>query len=186
MWMVTPVRLILSESALIRHSVSEVVVSAVRLMQRLSALMRQLTSDVVVSTAAVSLRAMSRFESERRAPFTTAVPCPRSMPSERSHSSPTRPFTLRSLIKPLVLRLARLSESSSMTTRLSNSGRNCTSAVRWPTSASVSPSWMTRKSSMPRSSGHSSRMVPTLMSMPVFSDTTAATLSAAQFCTGGR
>ena len=73
-----------------------------------------------------------------------------------------------------------------MTTRLLNNGRSCTSTVRCPTSASVSPSWMARKSSMPKSSGHSNRTVPTVMSMPVFSDAMAATLSTAQFWTGGR
>ena len=155
--------------------------TSVRLMVRLSALMRHSVSDVVVSTAAVSLRAMSSFESAMRAPFTVAVPWSRSMPSERSHSSPMWPFTRRSLMKPLVFTCASLTPSSLMTTRLSSSGRSCTSTVRCPTSASVSPSWTTRKSSMPKSSGHSSRTVPTVMSIPVFSEATAATLSATQF-----
>ena len=155
--------------------------TSVRAMLRLSALMRHSVSVVVVSTAAVSLRAMSRLESVSRAPFTSAVPWSRSMPSERSHSSPICPLTRRSLMKPLVLSLASLTDSSLMTTRFLKSGRNCTSTDRWPTSASVSPSWMARKLSIPKSRGHSSLTVPTVMSMPVFSDAMAATLSAAQF-----
>ena len=89
-------------------------------------------------------------------------------------------------MKPLVFSLARSTDSSLMTTRLSNSGRSWTSTDRWPTSARVSPSWMARNSSMPKSKGHSNLTVPTLMSIPVFSEAIAATLSTTQFCTGGR
>ena len=158
----------------------------VRLILMESALMRQRASEVVVSTAAVSLRAMSRSASARRAPFTSTASWSKSIPLERSHNSPTWPFTRRSLMKPLVFSFACVTDSSSMTMRLLNSGRSWTSTERWPRSANVSPSWIIIKSSMPRSKGHSSLMVPTLISIPVFSDAIAATLSATQFCTGGR
>ena len=130
---------------------------------RLSALMTHLSVDSVVSTAAVSLRAMSRRASVRRAPFTSTVSLSRSMPFERSHSSPTSPLILRSLIKPLVLTFASCRASWLMTTRFSNRGRNCTSTVRCLASAMVSVTLgreslgcRARKLSMPRLSGHSS------------------------------
>ena len=162
-------------------------------MLRLSALIIHLFSEVVVSTAAVSDSWMSRSASASRAPFTSTVSLSRSMPFDDSQSSFICPLMRRSLIKPLVLSLASCIESSLITTRFFNNGRNWMSAVRWPMSAMVSVTflreslgWSILKSSMPRSKGHSRLTCPTVMSMPVFSEAMAATFFTAQFCTGGK
>ena len=137
-------------------------VTSVRLMQRLSASITQVRSDSVVSTAAVSVRLMSSWASERRAPFTKTVSLPRSMPFDASHNSWNCPLIRRSLMKPLVLIFACRKESSSMTTFFLNSGSRRTLTTSFLTSAIVSVTSVTesfacsiRKSLMPRSSGNS-------------------------------
>ena len=134
---------------------------------RLSASINQVRSDSVVSTAAVSVRLMSSWASERRAPFTRTVSLSRSMPFDASHNSWNCPLIRRSSMKPLVLIFACRNESSSMTTFFLNSGSRRTLTTSFLTSAIVSylfplssfhfppSSFSTRKSSMPRSSGNS-------------------------------
>ena len=53
-------------------------------------------------------------------------------------------------------------------------------------SAMVSPSCIILKSSTAKSRGNARFTWPTLICMPVFSEAISATLSTAQFCTGGR
>ena len=108
------------------------------LKQRLSAFIIHLVVDSVVSTAAVSLRARSIFASESRNPLISATSLSRSIPLDASQSSSIRPFILTSLMKPFVLTLAFCIESSLITTRFCNNGRNFMSTVRCPKSAMVS------------------------------------------------
>ena len=150
-------------------------------MLRLSALMIQASADVVVSTAAVSLRMMSSRASESRAPFTSTVSLSRSMPFDDNQSSCKSPLTCRSLIKPLVLSLACVTDNSSMITCFRNSGNSLTSTTIFLMSAMVSLALMAMKSSTPKSKGNARLTCPTVMVIPVFSEAIDATFFTAQF-----
>ena len=146
-------------------------------------------SLVVVSSGMESAICMSKKASSSRDPLSSTVCLSRSMPLLAMNKREKRPFTWAASTKSSVFRLVLVTSSSLIITLLSNSGHSCTSTIMRSTSAMVSAGcWLffTRNSSIERSRGNDRLTCPTVMSIPVFSEAMAATLSTAQFCTGGR
>ena len=153
-----------------------------RLTTMLSASMRHRVGVVVVSSGTESFSCTSICASSILAPFSSTVCLSKSIPSLFRKRRPKEPFTRAASTKSPVFRRTPLTSSSLMTTRLSIRGISCTSTTIRCTAAMLSA----LKSVISRSRGNDKSTCPTLMSMPVFSEAMAATLSTAQFCTGGR